>query len=142
MKIGELARATGCTADTIRFYEKEGLLPEAQRTEGNYRVYSEGHIKRLRFIRNCRALDMSHDEVRALLHAAEGSGPTCGEIDGLVDAHLLHVNARIAELQQLQEQLIALRAACNAKRTVDACGILHELVSRETQRPGKASHLG
>ena len=60
MKIGELARLTQCTVETVRYYEREGLLPVATRTEGNFRAYGPEHIERLRFIRNCRALDMSH----------------------------------------------------------------------------------
>lgn len=143
MKIGELARRTNCTSDTIRFYEKEGLLPQADRTEANYRTYNEGHIERLRFIRNCRALDMTHEEVRALLHAADGHSSSCEAINSLVDEHIEHVNTRIEELLQLREQLTALREKCGGERPVDACGIMHELTSREAPHvKTKTSHLG
>ena len=64
MKIGELAQIAQCTVETVRYYEKEGLLPSPARTAGNFRLYGLGHVERLRFIRNCRALDMSHDEIR------------------------------------------------------------------------------
>ena len=64
IKIGELARRAQCPAQTIRYYEHEGLLPEPIRTAGNYRVYSRAHIERLSFIRNCRSLDMTLDEIR------------------------------------------------------------------------------
>ncbi|MFL9896184.1 MULTISPECIES: Cd(II)/Pb(II)-responsive transcriptional regulator [Paraburkholderia] len=143
MKIGELARLANCTTDTIRFYEKEGLLPSADRTEANYRRYNEGHIDRLRFIRNCRALDMTHDEVRALLDAADGPATGCGAVNALVDEHIGHVNTRIKELQQLRAQLTALRKRCAGEQPVEACGIIHELTSMETAQPRpKASHLG
>ncbi|MGL6014243.1 MAG: MerR family transcriptional regulator, partial [Shewanella oncorhynchi] len=67
MKIGELAQAAQCTVETIRYYEKEALLPEPARTNSNYRDYNQRHLDRLSFIRNCRALDMTHQEIRALL---------------------------------------------------------------------------
>ena len=67
MKIGELAKATHTQVETIRYYEREGLLPQTVRTEGNYRVYGVEHLDRLSFIRNCRGLDMTPDEIRALL---------------------------------------------------------------------------
>lgn len=141
MKIGELAQLANCTPDTIRFYEKEGLLPLARRTDANYRVYNEGHAIRLRFIRNCRALDMTHDEVRVLLNAADAPASTCGEVNGLVDEHLSHVNTRIAELEQLRGQLTALRDKCRGEHPVEDCGILQELTSRDAPRSAKMSHL-
>lgn len=67
MKIGELAQVAQCTVETVRYYEKAGLLPETPRTAGNFRVYGPGHVERLRFIRNCRALDMSHEEIHTHL---------------------------------------------------------------------------
>ena len=67
IKIGELAKRTGATVETIRYYEKEGLLPEPSRSAGNYRLYNEEHIEHLQFILHCRALDMALDEVRVLL---------------------------------------------------------------------------
>ena len=67
MKIGELAKATHTQVETIRYYEREGLLPETARTEGNYRVYGPEHVERLSFIRYCRSLDMALNEIRALL---------------------------------------------------------------------------
>jgi Cd(II)/Pb(II)-responsive transcriptional regulator len=143
MKIGELARLANCTTDTIRFYEKEGLLPPADRTTANYRSYNEGHIDRLRFIRNCRALDMTHDEVRALLEAADGPATGCGAVNALVDEHIGHVNTRIDELLQLRAQLTALRERCAGEQPVEECGIIHGLTSMEATQPkAKASHLG
>lgn len=117
MKIGELAKIAGCTTDTIRFYEKEGLLPEAERTGSNYRSYHDGHIDRLRFIRNCRALDMTHDEIRTLLHAADGPATGCGTVNALVDDHIDHVNARIEELQQLKNRAYRLAAPLRDRAT-------------------------
>ena len=143
MKIGELARIANCTPDTVRFYEKEGLLPPARRTEANYRTYDATHVERLRLIRNCRELDMTHDEVRALLDASDGNAENCCAINALVDAHIVHVNARIDELVRLRDQLTALRKKCRGEQSVDTCGIMHELTSKKTPgRKTKRSHLG
>jgi Cd(II)/Pb(II)-responsive transcriptional regulator len=143
MKIGELARRLNCTPDTIRFYEKEGILPQADRTDANYRTYNESHIERLRFIRNCRALDMTHGEVRALLEAADGHSSSCSTINSLVDDHIDHVSTRIDELVQLRQKLVVLRQKCRCTHPVDTCGIMQELTSREAPQPKlKTTHLG
>ena len=73
MKIGELAAATGTPIETIRYYEREGLLPAPDRTVGNFRIYDETHLSRLEFVRHCRALDMNLDEIRVLLEFRAGS---------------------------------------------------------------------
>ncbi len=143
MRIGELAKAAHCTTDTIRFYEKEGLMPDAQRTNANYRDYSTVHIERLRFIRNCRALDMTHDEIRALLTLTDQPSDRCGSIDALLDAHIGHVDARLAELQQLRTQLLTLRERCTGGRRIDACGIVQGLAEMDTPAtPVKRTHVG
>ncbi|TKC83580.1 Cd(II)/Pb(II)-responsive transcriptional regulator [Trinickia terrae] len=143
MKIGELAKAASCTTETIRFYEKEGLMPDAQRTDANYRSYSAEHVERLRFIRNCRALDMTHDEIRALLRLTDDPAERCGSINTLLDEHIGHVNARLAELEQLKTQLTALREQCVGEHTVEDCGIVHGLTTMETVAPSaKRTHVG
>ena len=80
IRIGELAQRTGCEVVTVRFYEKEGLLPAPARSSGNYRLYSEAHIERLQFIRHCRSLDMSLGEIRALLGLRDKPLRDCGEV--------------------------------------------------------------
>src|SRR3546814_2104109 len=84
MKIGELAKRTESTVETIRYYEKEGLLPEPSRSDGNYRLYGEEHIERLRFIRHCRTLDMALDEVRTLLRYRDRSEEHTSELQSLM----------------------------------------------------------
>jgi Cd(II)/Pb(II)-responsive transcriptional regulator len=143
MKIGELAKAAHCTTETIRFYEKEGLMPDAQRTDANYRNYTTEHVERLRFIRNCRALDMTHDEIRSLLRLTDHPSDRCQSIDALLDEHIGHVDARLAELQHLRAQLTELREQCTGERTVEACGIVQGLTAMETQSsPLKRNHVG
>ena len=142
MKIGELASTAKCTPETIRYYEKEGLLPEAERCGSNYRNYGSAHLERLRFIRNCRALDMTHDEIRALLGLMDGPVEGCGAVNALLDAHIGHVDARIEELLQLKHQLSELRQQCQTEQGLDACGILRGLASMEANPVGKRhTHL-
>ena len=109
MKIGELAKQTGTQVETIRFYEREGLLPEAARTEGNYRVYSQAHVERLAFVRNCRNLDMTLNEIRALLSFKDAPSENCSDVNSLLDEHIGHVAERIRELRVLEKTLKALR---------------------------------
>ena len=99
MRIGELAQASGTPIETIRFYEREGLLPAAARTEGNYRIYTPQHADRLGFIRQCRSLDMTLDEVRVLLRFKDQPLADCGEVNSLLDEHIGHVAERIKALR-------------------------------------------
>ncbi|GHD65297.1 Cd(II)/Pb(II)-responsive transcriptional regulator [Jeongeupia chitinilytica] len=144
MKIGELAQTAQCSVETVRYYEKEGLLPAAERTASNYRSYGPAHIERLRFIRNCRALDMTQDEIRTLLGFVDDPAAGCGAVNHLVDEHLGHVQARIAELLELEKQLVELRHRCNGEFPVDACGIVQGLNQMDTEpKPAhRHTHLG
>ncbi|MGM3172966.1 Cd(II)/Pb(II)-responsive transcriptional regulator [Dickeya lacustris] len=131
MKIGDLAKLTHTTPETIRFYEKKGLLPAPHRTEGNYRHYAAQHVERLRFIRNCRSLDMNHDEIRELLALGEQPAASCQGVNNLLEEHIGHVEVRIAQLQQLKAQLAALRQRCQSVQSVDDCGILQGISTLE-----------
>ena len=142
MKIGQLAQAAQCTVETVRYYERAGLLDPPARTEANYRSYGAAHAERLRFIRNCRALDMTHDEIRALLSLLQRPAEDCGGVNRLLDEHIAHVDERIAELAQLKQQLGELRRRCRQAQTIDACGIVQGLASMEAQpRPPRHHHL-
>ncbi len=127
MKIGELSKKTGTTVETIRFYEREGLLPEPERTESNYRTYGDSHAQRLLFIRRCRGLDMTLEEVRTLLGFRDRPDQDCSNVNALIDAHIGHVTQRIKELRSLERQLRDLRASCAASNLAQNCGILNEL---------------
>lgn len=127
MKIGELAKITGTQVETIRYYEREGLLASPARSEGNFRLYMDSHVERLSFIRRCRLLDMSHEEIRGLLRFKDTPNEHCAEVDALLDAHIGHVSARIHELRQLEQQLKSLRECCNEPSETAHCGILQEL---------------
>ena len=127
MKIGELAKATDCAVETIRYYERENLLPEPARTEGNYRLYTQAHVERLTFIRNCRTLDMTLEEIQRLLALRDLPHESCAGINSLVDEHIEHVQARIDSLQALRAQLTELRDRCNDPKEAEGCGILRQL---------------
>lgn len=127
MKIGEVAAATATPIETIRYYEREGLLPAPQRTDGNYRIYAAHHVQRLAFIRRCRALDMTLDEVRALLGFADARGGDCSGADAVLDRHIGHVAERIAELRRLEAELRQLRARCQGPGDAASCGVLKGL---------------
>jgi Cd(II)/Pb(II)-responsive transcriptional regulator len=127
MRIGDLAQATLCPVETIRYYEREGLLPAPARSGGNYRLYGTQHVERLRFIRNCRSLDMTHDEIRTLLAFREGPEETCDEVNALLDEHIGHVARRIGELKALERQLKELRSRCQSVQVVRDCAIMQSL---------------
>ena len=127
MKIGELAALTNTQVETIRFYERENLLAEPSRSEGNYRIYGGAHAERLSFIRHCRSLDMTLDEIRVLLRFKDAPTENCLEVNELLDEHIGHVAQRIKELRQLEKQLKSLREACLGGQEAQHCGILNEL---------------
>ncbi|MEY1661005.1 Cd(II)/Pb(II)-responsive transcriptional regulator [Isoalcanivorax beigongshangi] len=141
MRIGELARRTGTAVETIRYYEKQGLLPLPPRTEGNYRSYQAEHEGRLHFIRQCRALDMSLDEVRALLALRDRPEQGCDAVNQVIDEHIRHVEDRVRELSQLAAQLRQLRARCSVVDRAEDCGILQELSQASAEVTVAGQHV-
>lgn len=127
MKIGELAQMTGTPIETIRFYEREKLLPDAERTSGNYRIYRTEHAERLAFIRHCRSLDMALDEIRVLLSFKDAPLDNCSGVNEVLDEHIGHVALRIRELRSLEKQLKSLRQQCTEVHAARDCGILRKL---------------
>ena len=121
IKIGELATRTGATVETIRYYEKERLLPKPARSQGNYRLYNEAHFERLQFILHCRTLDMTLDEVRTLLQYRDKPDENCGEVNVLLDEHIDAVETRMEELIQLKQHLLALRQKCASEALAESC---------------------
>ena len=138
-QIGDAARQSGVSPANIRFYEKEKLLSPHGRNENSYRFYSESDVHQLRFIRLCRAMDMSLDEVRTLLGLDLNNKADCSLAREALDGHLGHVRARLAELKALEKDLKALRSRCDGS---DAqCHIieaLHQRADEQTSLPDKA----
>ena len=129
MKISELSRATGVDVDTIRYYEKAGLLPPPAREANGYRHYGSDHLERLAFVRHCRALDMSLADTQRLLEFAGGAPDAGADLDALIEGQLQRVRARLKSLRALERQLVQLRKRCDADHAAHECGILQELVS-------------
>lgn len=145
MKIGELAKQAGCQVETVRYYEREGLLPAPARSEGNYRLYGPEHLERLVFIRNCRTLDMTLEEIQRLLALRDLPHESCAGINSLVDEHIEHVQARIDSLLALRDQLSELRDRCNGPKEAEDCGIIRQLNVSGGVQPlpdGGHTHVG
>lgn len=140
MKIGEISKATDIPVETIRYYEKIGLLPKPNRDASGYRRYRQSHADRLLFIKRCRNLDMAQDEIRELVRLAEQPEADCSEVDALLARHLNHVRQRLKELASLEETLEQLQQACSEGRTVSQCGILGGLTADLDQEPTCADH--
>jgi len=131
MKIGELAKKTGCQVVTIRYYEKEGLLPLPKRSEGNYRLYSTEELERLEFILHCRRHDMKLDEIRKLLAFRDNPQHDCTWVTELINTHIANVDAQIASLEHLKFHLEKLRHFCGGNHSGETCGIMRSLDNRE-----------
>nr|WP_284047902.1 helix-turn-helix domain-containing protein [Halomonas gemina] len=124
VQIGDLARAAGTKVVTIRYYEKIGLLREPERSAGNYRSYSPDALDRLRFIRRCRELGFSLDQIRDLLALSSDTEQSCAEVDEIVAVHLAEVEKKIVDLQALAEQLRSISASCTGGGTISNCRII------------------
>jgi Cd(II)/Pb(II)-responsive transcriptional regulator len=127
MKIGELAKRSGCSIQTIRYYEKEGLISVPARTDGNFRLYDMAALEKLSFIKNCRTLDLTLSEIKHLIALQHSPNTPCETVNDMIDAHLHMVETRMADLQKLHKDLTRLRHKCGHARSIDQCGILDEL---------------
>lgn len=123
---GDLARATGCNIETIRYYEKTGLLPDPPRTDAGYRVYSAAHATRLRFILRARELGFSMEDIRGLMGLEDGAAPTCAEVKERTERHLADVRAKIADLRRIEKVLSVTAARCSGEDVPD-CPVLETL---------------
>lgn len=133
MQIGELARTISTKVETIRFYEKIGLLPEPGRTAGNYRDYGTAHLARLSFIRRARDLGFTLDQVRALLSLSDDRSRSCSAVDSVARAHLAQIDQKIADLRALRRELAEPIGQCS-QGAISDCRIIEAL--------GPTSHAG
>jgi DNA-binding transcriptional MerR regulator len=127
MGIGDLAKETGVKVVTIRYYEQIGVLPAVKRTPGNYRTYGADHVRRLRFVRRCRDLGFSLDQVRGLLRLSVENRPSCAEVCQMAERHRQAVEKKIADLKRLASKLRRISASCNGRRTMAECRIIEAL---------------
>lgn len=124
MRIGQLAKITGVDMQTIRFYEKKGLLSPPEREENGYRTYTEGHREQLAFVRRCRVLGLSLAEIRELHSYQDNPHQSCTAVNTILDDHISRVRSQMAALEALEMQLVALRKGCKDGGKVEACGVL------------------
>jgi len=129
LSIGRLSAETGVNIETIRYYERIAIMPAPPRTQGGQRVYGGEHLKRLTFVRRCRELGFSLDEIRALLGLAGGHALTCAEVKDMADAHIAGIRQKVKDLKRLERVLTNLAAQCHGRR-VPECPILEALKGR------------
>ena len=126
LAIGDLAKTTGTKVETIRYYERIGLLPAPSRTSGNYRAYGPEHLARLRFIRRSRYLGFPLQQIRALLGLADDRKQDCAAVDVIARGHLAEVERKIADLTALRRELQGLIGQCS-HGTIAECRIIEAL---------------
>ncbi|MGH6946837.1 MAG: MerR family transcriptional regulator [Kiloniellales bacterium] len=126
---GELAKRTGCNLETVRYYEKIGLLPDPPRTPSGYRTYDEVHEHRLRFILRARELGFGIEEIRGLLSLVDRHVFTCAEVQEMTLHHLADVRAKLADLRRLERTLAETVAACSGAKVPD-CPVIDALVGK------------
>lgn len=126
-KTGELANKAGVNKETIRFYEKRGLLPDPIRTDGGYRQYSVEDLKRLVFIKNAKELGFSLSEIKELLAIADGDIYKCSDVRQIAESKLEHITSQIKQLKKLKTTLTRLVTECQRVRTIKHCPIIESL---------------
>lgn len=124
LTIGAISRATGINIETIRYYERIGLLPAPPRTRGNYRAYTSAEQKRLNFVRRTRNLGFSIDEIRALLRLSDNADTDCCQVTEIAKNHLSETERKLSDLQALADELRALIAICAGGVSVVDCRII------------------
>ena len=122
----DLSRATGCNIETIRYYEKIGILPSPPRGENGYRQYDQAHVDRLRFVMRSRELGFTLDEIRSLLGLVDRGAQSCAEVQAVAQGHLETVRARIKDLQRIEKVLSETVSRCSG-RDVPECPVMDAL---------------
>lgn len=128
--IGELSRRTGVHIETIRYYERSGVLPQARRTDSGRRLYGETDVRRLRFIRHARQLGFELEAIRTLLALQEQPNDSCCTVDVLARQQLAVVEERITQLAALRSKLTRMISSC-AGGNVGACRIIEALIEKD-----------
>lgn len=134
LTIGELGRRTDTKVETIRYYERIGLLAAPSRTASNYRAYETDHLNRLSFIRRSRDLGFSLDQIRALLNLADQRDRSCNAVDAIAKEHRAEVDRKIADLHALRRELDSMIDQCSCGTVAD-CRIIEAL-----SPPGRRRH--
>ena len=130
LTIGGLSERTGVNIETIRYYERIGLIPPPLRSEGRHRLFDDGLAQRLQFVRRARELGFSIEEIRALLRLVNQGGLACSEAKNITVSHLAEIRGKIADLKKLERVLLQMATLCEGNR-LPKCPIL-ETLSRKT----------
>lgn len=141
MRIGELAKRGDCDVETVRFYEREGLLDAPAREANGYRRYSDAHLVQLNFVRHCRSLGIGLPEVRVLRRFQAEPELACDGINDLIDRQIARIHQQVESLLLLEQQLHALRGTCHANRKAGECGIMRNL-AQAAEGEGCLCHAG
>ncbi len=139
--IGDLARQAGTKVETIRYYEKAGLMPTTVRTSGNHRAYTQAHADRLAFIRHSRELGFPLESVRTLLVVADNPSQSCAQVDSIAREHLHAVRSRITRLQALEAELSRMIQECGSGQVAD-CRVIEVLADQTHAHCLSQNHHG
>ncbi len=132
---GVLSQRAGCNIETVRYYERAGLMPDPERSEGGYRLYQEQHVRRLQFIRRCRELGFTIAEIRTLLDLVDRKDYTCEEVRDISIAHVEEVRRKIEDLRRLERTMLGMIKECDGG-AVPECPIIDALFDAAAVRPG------
>ena len=127
LSISGLSEETGVKVVTIRFYEKIGVLAAPPRTARNYRVYSQHHVRRLNFVRRCRDLGFSLDQILDFLRLASENSSSCAKVCRIAERHLMDVEGKLADLKRLASELRRITSSCSGTRPMSECRIIEAL---------------
>jgi DNA-binding transcriptional MerR regulator len=139
--IGALATRSGTNVETVRYYEKIGILPPASRTAGNHRAYTQVHADRLGFVRHSRELGFPLGSIRALLAIADDPGRSCAAVDAIAQTHLAAVRSRIVRLQALETELARMVRECGRGRVAE-CRVIEVLTDQSHGHCVGQDHAG
>ena len=138
LTIGGLSKETGVKVVTIRFYEKIGVLTTPNRTAANYRIYSQGHVRRLHFVRRCRDLGFSLDQVLDFLRLSSDNSSSCAKICRIAERHLQDVERKLADLRRLASELRRVTSSCSGTRPMSECRIIEALSESKVGRQARS----
>lgn len=128
--IGVLARKTGCNIETIRYYEKAGIIPHPARSEGGHRLYGTGHLKRLAFVMKARVLGFTLSEVKTLLRLVDERDRPCTEVRDLAASHLRDVQAKLADLRAMEAVLKEMVITCDTDQSTE-CPLIERMFDEQ-----------
>lgn len=133
MTIGQVAREAGVGVETIRFYERVGLLEEPPRRQSGYRQYSPDAVKRIRFIKRAKELGFSLKEIKELLYLRVDTSTSCGAVKRRAEAKISDIERKVQDLQRMKRALVKLAAACSGRGPISECPILDALEPNEIE---------